>query len=61
MLIETDAPYLIPKDIKSKAKRNRNEPMYLEHILSVISSLLDEDKKVVAQHTTRNFKDLFRL
>jgi len=61
MLIETDAPYLIPKDINSKPKNNRNEPMYLEHILSVISNLIDQDKKVVAQHTTKNFKNLFRL
>ena len=61
MLIETDAPYLIPKDINSKPKNNRNEPMHLEHILSVISNLIDQDKKVVAQHTTKNFKNLFRL
>ena len=61
MLIETDAPYLIPKDINSKPKNNRNEPMYLEHILSVISNLINQDKKVVAQHTTKNFKNLFRL
>ena len=61
MLIETDAPYLIPKDLKCKVKSNRNEPMYLKHILSVITNLLDEDEKVVAQHTTKNFKDLFRL
>ena len=61
MLIETDAPYLIPKDITSKLKNNRNEPMHLEHILSVISNLIDQDKKVVAQQTTKNFKNLFRL
>ena len=61
MLIETDAPYLIPKDIKPKAIKNRNEPMFLEHILSVISSLVGKDEVVVAQHTTKNFKDLFRL
>ena len=61
MLIETDAPYLIPKDINSKPNNNRNEPMYLEHILSVISNLINQDKKVVAQHTTKNFKNLFRL
>ena len=61
MLIETDAPYLIPKDIKPKATKNRNEPMFLEHILSVISKLVGKDEEVVAQHTTKNFKDLFRL
>ena len=53
MLIETDAPYLIPKDINSKPKNNRNEPMYLEHILSVVSNLINQDKKIVAQQTTK--------
>ena len=61
MLLETDAPYLVPKDMDSKPKNHRNEPMYLKHILSVVSNLINEDKKIVAQHTTNNFKKLFRL
>ena len=33
MLIETDAPYLLPKDLNIKPKNNRNEPKHLNHIL----------------------------
>ena len=61
MLLETDAPYLVPKDIESKPKNHRNEPMYLTHILSVVSHLIKKDSKIVAQQTTSNFKKLFRL
>jgi Tat protein secretion system quality control protein TatD with DNase activity len=35
--------------------------MYLAHILSVVSHLIKEDSKIVAQQTTSNFKKLFRL
>ena len=61
MVLETDAPYLLPKDIESKPKNNRNEPMFLEHILSVVSTIIKADKKIVAHQTTNNFKRLFRL
>ena len=61
MVLVTDAPYLLPKDIESKPKNNRNEPMFLEHILSVVSTIIKADKKIVAHQTTNNFKRLFRL
>ena len=61
MVLETDAPYLLPKDIESKPKNNRNEPMFLEHILSVVSTIIKADKKIVAHQTTNNFKRLFSL
>ena len=30
-MIETDCPYLIPRNLKDKPKNNRNEPSYLPH------------------------------
>ena len=33
LLIETDAPYLLPRDLKPMPQSRRNEPMYLPHIL----------------------------
>jgi TatD DNase family protein len=33
-MIETDCPYLIPKNLPDKPKNNRNEPSYLNHIVS---------------------------
>ena len=61
LLLETDAPYLIPKDLEPKPKNHRNEPMFLEHILSVVSTIIKKDKMIVANQTTNNFKKLFRL
>ena len=31
-MIETDCPYLIPKNLQNKPKNNRNEPANLNHI-----------------------------
>ena len=33
LLIETDAPYLLPRDLNPKPQSRRNEPMYLPHVL----------------------------
>ena len=61
MLIETDAPYLLPKDLKTKVKNNRNEPKYLNHILSVIAKELDISEDKLGNLTTNNFKVLFKI
>ena len=48
MMIETDCPYLIPKNLPNKPKKNINEPKYLPHIANEIAALngieLDELK-----------------
>tara|TARA_B100000131_G_scaffold201277_1_gene193404 strand:- start:184 stop:969 length:786 start_codon:yes stop_codon:yes gene_type:complete len=61
MLIETDAPYLLPKDLNIKPKNNRNEPKFLPHILSTIAEELNLSEDDLAQMTTNNFKFLFRV
>ena len=37
LMIETDCPYLLPRDYRPKPKSSRNEPRYLPHIASVIA------------------------
>lgn len=61
LLIETDAPYLVPKNMVNKPRNNRNEPLFLEHIATNISELLNIDKALLAEETTKNFKKLFRI
>lgn len=61
LLIETDAPYLVPKNMENKPRNNRNEPSFLKHIACNISELLNLDKALLADRTTKNFKKLFRI
>lgn len=59
LLIETDAPYLLPRDLQPQPKSRRNEPMYLAHILEVIAECRSESVSEVAQATTTNASKLF--
>jgi TatD DNase family protein len=59
LLIETDAPYLLPRDLKPMPKNRRNEPMYLPHILEAIAAARGESADKLGQTTTRNVHALF--
>jgi len=61
MLLETDAPYLLPRDLKDKPDGRRNEPSVLPHILETVARYLDQPSRIVAEATTRNAEALFRL
>jgi TatD DNase family protein len=34
VMIETDAPYLLPRDLEPRPRSRRNEPMHLPHVLA---------------------------
>ncbi|MGI9264527.1 MAG: TatD family hydrolase [Gammaproteobacteria bacterium] len=61
LLIETDAPYLLPRDLVPRPKKRRNEPMYLAHVLSVIARHVDCESDALAAQTTANATRLFGL
>ena len=53
-MIETDSPYLIPKNLSSKPKNSRNEPMYITHIADEIAKLMNVDKNKLIEKTYNN-------
>ncbi|KAA9339353.1 TatD family deoxyribonuclease [Hymenobacter busanensis] len=57
LLLETDCPYLAPVPHRGK----RNEPSYLPLIAHRVAELLQKDVEEVAEATTRNAKELFKL
>ena len=58
-MIETDCPYLIPKNLPDKPKNNRNEPNYLDHIVNEISILINEDEDIIRKETYENTLKFF--
>ncbi len=38
LLLETDGPYLLPRDLRPKPASRRNEPAYLPHIAAVVAA-----------------------
>lgn len=61
LMIETDAPYLTPRDMRPKPKGGRNEPAFLPHILKTLAKLYDCEPDFLAQQTTRNAQTFFQL
>ena len=61
LMIETDAPYLLPRTLDPKPKTRRNEPAYLTEVLGVIAEAMQESETTVAQATTANAERFFSL
>ena len=61
LMVETDAPYLLPRTIRPKPKSRRNEPMYLPEVLRIVAQARDQSEDQVAASTTRNAVKFFSL
>ncbi|MCC5794825.1 MAG: TatD family hydrolase [Chromatiales bacterium] len=61
VLIETDAPYLLPRDLPEKPRSRRNEPALLPHVLLTLARYMQVDPDELAAATARNTRRLFRL
>jgi TatD DNase family protein len=61
LLLETDSPYLTPRDMRPQPKARRNEPAFLPHILKTVARALGRAPEELAAQTTRNARELFSL
>lgn len=61
LMIETDAPFLFPRNMTSKGKNGRNEPVYLRHIVKDIAKCMGRKEEEVAEATTENAKNFFGI
>ena len=60
LLLETDAPYLLPRDLPAPPpKKRRNEPSLLPWIGKRVATLREQDVASVAQLTSANARALF--
>ncbi len=59
LMLETDAPWLLPRDLKPKPASRRNEPALLAHILSQVALWRGEDKAWLEQITNENVRRVF--
>ena len=61
LLLETDAPYLLPRSLKPKPKSRRNEPHYLREVLRVVARSMGRDEEDIARLSTENAERFFAL
>lgn len=61
LMIETDAPYLLPRSLRPKPKSRRNEPAYLTEVLAVVAEHCGRPASVLARQTTENAQTFFNI
>lgn len=61
LMIETDAPYLTPQNIRPKPKSSRNEPAYLSHVVTMIAEHSCYTEQQIVNASTANATRVFNL
>lgn len=61
LLLETDAPYLLPRNLPGKKRSGRNEPANLVHIAAFVAGILDKDAETLAAETFINSRRFFGI
>lgn len=61
LMIETDAPYLLPRNIEPKPSQNRNEPAYLPWVLAMVAHCRGEAPIEVANTSRLTAERFFKL
>ena len=61
LLLETDAPYLLPRDLRPRPAARRNEPRFLPHIAATVARLRGESLAACGAHTSAAARALFGI
>jgi TatD DNase family protein len=60
-MIETDAPFLLPRSMPNRPKDGRNEPAFLSHVLQTVANCLGKTPAEAAVATTKTAHEFFGL
>jgi TatD DNase family protein len=61
LMIETDAPYLVPRSLKPQPAGRRNEPAFLAEVAATVARARGESLEQLATSSTTAAQDFFRL
>ncbi|MEW9905469.1 TatD family hydrolase [Pseudomonas putida] len=61
LMLESDAPYLLPRSLRPKPKKGLNEPAFLPEVLREVALHRRESLEQTAAHTTATAKAFFQL
>ena len=61
LMIETDAPYLLPRNMSSKPSNGRNEPAFLPYVLQGIVEARSETADEIAAATSATAERFFNF
>ncbi|MDH4564564.1 TatD family hydrolase [Pseudomonas sp. BN411] len=61
LMLESDAPYLLPRSLRPKPKHGHNEPAFLTEVLREVALHRGESQEELARHTTACARAFFGL
>jgi TatD DNase family protein len=61
LMVETDAPYLLPRDLRPKPSARRNEPMFLPHVAAAVARARGVSLEALASSSTAAARAFFGL
>jgi TatD DNase family protein len=61
LMLETDAPYLLPRNLPNRPKNGRNEPAFLAQVLITVAECRGESTDALAAATTDTARAFFGL
>lgn len=61
LMIETDAPYLLPRSLRPRPSSRRNEPAFLTEVAAAVAGARDESTETLAATSTAAAQRFFRL
>jgi TatD DNase family protein len=59
LMLETDSPFLLPRDLQPRPKDRRNEPAHLTHVANTVASCRDEPLETLAAAVTATSRRFF--
>jgi TatD DNase family protein len=59
LMVETDCPYILPRDLRPKPSSGRNEPAFVAHVARTVARHRRESFEDLAAHTTATAEALF--
>ena len=61
LMIETDSPYLLPRNMTKKPKKRRNEPAFLSWVVKGLAEHCQRSEEEIAHQSTEVARRFFRL
>jgi len=61
LMLETDGPYLLPRDLRPRPESRRNEPVFLPHIAATVARARGESVEALSASSTAAARKLFGL
>lgn len=61
LMLETDAPYLLPRTLRPKPRDGQNQPAFLPEVARIVAQQRGESLQQLAEHTTNTARGFFSL